>query len=242
MFRVASLALILVGCASASNPGVGGDDGGGDDQPPADAAPVIDTIPIDAAPMMVTLSQNSDATTLTNNGSAQCSNATTGFTSENSWYRVFKLSDSQITSALAVTKVSFGIAVSVGTPTIDIKLGTYAGTVTPTTAQLDTAMITPIMATTHVAPATTQAMAHVEDVPITATIPAGTQLIVEIHAADLTGMSKSFFLGGNNAADTYPAYVRAPGAGCTITQPRSMDDLGFATASPIITVTGTYQP
>lgn len=238
MFRVASLTL-LVGCASASNPGTGVDAG---DDAQVDATPLIDAVPIDAAPMLKTLSQNSDATTLTNTGSVQCSNPDTGYTSENSWYRVFKLSEFGITSALVVSKVSFGIAVSTGTPTIDIKLGTYAGTVTTTTAQLDTAMITPIMATTHVAPATTQAMAHIEDVPIAATIPAGAQLIVEIHAADLTAMSKSFYLGGNNATDTAPAYLRAPGAGCTIMQPRSMDDLAFATSSPIITVTGTYQP
>ncbi len=234
---LATTIVFAAACAAA-----GKNSGTGDDQQPIDASgsgtdtdgAVIDGPDIDAAPVAVTVSQNT-GTTVGSASSVAC--GANGTTSENSWYRVFKLADHNIAGAFQVTSVSFGVQEATGLPNVQVKIGTYAGVVTPAPAQLDTAMITPITAATFAVPNTAATAPTMSTVPITATIPAGGTMIVEVFSPDATGTGKYFYLGGNATGETKPAYLRAPS--CATPQPRTTVALGFPTANLVLTVAGT---
>lgn len=228
----ATTIVFACGCASAGKEV-------GDDQPAIDAnlprdAAVIDGPEIDAAPVAVTLSQTT-ATTVAASSSVAC--GANGTTSENSYYRAFKLADHSITGPFQVTSVSFGVQEASGLPNVQVKIGTYSGVVTPAPAQLDTALVTPIVAATYAVPTTSSSATTTVTVPLSATIPAGGTLIVEVFSPDLTGTGKYFYLGGNGSGEMKPAYLRAPS--CSTPQPRSTVALGFATSNLVLTVSGT---
>ena len=236
------IALLAAGCASA------GGQSGGDDEPPADArpdgttlvdAPGADAPPLDGpGPTAVTLSQTTSST-IGPESSLACGNSD-GTTAENSWYRVFRLADANITGALQVSSVTFGVQESAGMPPVQIKIGTYSGNVQPPPAQLDPTLITPITATTFAVPDTQSTATRTVTVPIVATVPALSQMIVEIYAPSYQGQAKYFYLGGNNGGESRPSYLRAPSTGCGATQPRTTASLGFPTSHLVISVSGTY--
>lgn len=227
----------VVGCASASSDNPGGGDGGGgsgsDASGPRPDGPVIPAdAPIDA-PISVTLSQTTSTTNI-------MSNSTTCGTGENSWYRVFPLAESGVNGPLYITQVTFGAQEAAGAPIADVKLGTYTGAVGGTT--LDVAQITPLANTTATIPALTNP-GNTIVAPITTTVPAGSNLVVEIHVAS-NGTSKYLYIGASNAGETKPGYARAPG--CVdanqnpVTTPTSTAALGRPTSHLNITVTGTH--
>ncbi len=236
---LATTIVFAAACAAA-----GKNSGTGDDQPPIDAkgsdsgtdAAMIDGANIDAAPVMVTLSQNTGAT-VGSASSIACGNNIDSTTAENSWYRVFKLADHSIAGPYQTTAVSFGVQEATGLPNVQVKIGTYSGNVTPPPAQLDTTLITPIVAATFAVPNTAATATTTVTVPISATIPAGGQMIVEVFSPDALGTGKYFYLGGNSLGESKPSYLRAPG--CTTPQPRTTAALGFPTSNLLITVSGT---
>ncbi len=233
----------LVACASA---GVGG--GTGDDEGPTDATVPTDGTLIDAAdpdapgidagPISVTLTQTSSGSVGSNNSIA-CGNSD-GTTAENSWYRIFRLADANITTGLRVTAVTFGVQESQGMPAVQIKIGTYSGNVQPPPAQLDVALISPITAVTFAVPNTASTTPMSVTVPIIANAPALSQIVVEVFSPNLLGTSKYFYLGGNNAGEAKPAYLRAPSGTCATPQPKSTSALGFPMSHLVISVSGTH--
>ena len=93
----------LVACASAGVGGGNGDDGPAIDAPRADGALIADAAEPDApgpdaGPVDVTLTQTTSESVGSNNSIA-CGNPD-GTTAENSWYRVFRLADANITNGL----------------------------------------------------------------------------------------------------------------------------------------------
>jgi len=206
------------GCASAGLDGnTPGPDGGVVDGSVTDGDP--GNPPPDAAPMHVTLSQTSSQA-LSSSSSIACSNNADNTTAENSWYRVFRLADAGVTGELDVISVSFGVQDAAGLPAVQVKLGTYSGTTQPAPTQLDTSLITPLNAVTYNVPNITNTAPMTVNVPISATVPAGAQLVVEVFSPDLAGTGKMFWIGGNTGGETAPAYVRAPA--CSIAQPQSV--------------------
>lgn len=241
-----SLVVVVAGlaaCASANR--AGGDDG---DDPIDASTPVDTTTPIDggpgdgpsvdAAPIEVTLTQTTSAT-IGATSSIACGNPD-GTTAENSWYRVFRLADANITGGLRVVAVTFGVQEALGLPSVQVKIGTYAGALTPPPTQLDTALITPIGAATFSVPNTSSTAPTTVTVPIVANVPALSQMVVEVFAPDLDGTSKYFYLGGNGLGESRPAYLRAPSTGCATPQPRTTAALGFPSSHLVISVTGTH--
>src|SRR5262245_12581465 len=102
---VGPVVALLVGCATASPPGVGGDDDG----EPVDAH-LIDSRPIDApidAPTIrtITLSQTG-VQTVTAGSSIACTQMDTLVTRDNSYYRVFRLADFGVTRPFTPTMVT----------------------------------------------------------------------------------------------------------------------------------------
>src|SRR4051812_1913567 len=163
--RLYAVSIVLVAACAAAGSGTGngnhndaptggGTDasGGGTDASGGgtDATVTTDAPMADAAPVAVTLTQNT-GTTVGSDNSIACGN-TDGTTAENSWYRVFKLTDSNIVGGFHVTAVSFGVQEATGMPNVQVKIGTYSGNVTPPPTQLDTGLVTPITAATFAVP------------------------------------------------------------------------------------------
>jgi hypothetical protein len=244
--RLVAVAIVVAAaCASAGKDNGGGgnpdgrqpdsatDSGGGG----TDSAVTIDGPMADAAPVAVTLSQNTNGTMIGSASSVACGAA--GSTAENSWYRVFKLADDNIVGGFRVTAVTFGVQEASGLPNVQVKIGTYSGNVTPPPTQLDTALITPLNAATFAVPNTAAAAATTVTVPITANVPALSQMIVEVFSPDLSGTGRYFYIGGNAAGETKPSYLRAPSGNCATPQPRTTGALGFPNSHLVITVSGT---
>jgi hypothetical protein len=159
-------------------------------------------------------------------------------TSDGGWYRVFSLPAAGVDGGFSVTKVSLGICFAVGSvdgPTIGLKVGTYAGGAAD--AALDLSKVSPIKsASTEIAP--TQ-ISKVVDIPIQASIPAGSNLIVEIDLPDFEGTGQQVNMGFTASGEQKPGYVRSPL--CGPATPMTTSGAGLPNAHFVLTVTGSPQ-
>jgi hypothetical protein len=230
--------LVIAGCARAGerNHIVGGIVDGGV-RSDADDFPEPDASPIDAAPGQLTLSQTTSGTITLKNSFACADNSL--FTFQNSYYRVFRLADFNITSTLHVTQVDFGIqTATAGSGTQQparVNLGTYAGTPQGTT--LDLAQVRSISSADIQIP---NGSGTRMTVPITGDIAATTSVIVELAIPDGTAAGNKFFVGSNAQGERSPGYTRA--TDCQFNSPTTMqsiaDQQGFGQVSLVMTVTG----
>ncbi len=246
--RALALVLALAGCASAGNgeatidgngggSGSGSGSGGGSGE--INDAPMAP--PIDSGPTTRTLSQ-----TTTNNlkalGSIACANQTSGTTRANNYYRVFDLAAAGITTAFTVSQVSFQIEHCQPGTTVAVRVGTYSGTpgATLTPANIAILASNPNVAVQQVVENTTPPASTpggTVNAPITATIPAGQKLLVEVDAADGNNVY-SFYMGANDGGESAPGYVMAPT--CNINTPTSITQAAGAPVHLLLTVTGQY--
>jgi hypothetical protein len=197
--------------------------------------------------MTRTLTQTTSQTLKAGNTLA-CGNATG--TRANNYYRVFDLPAMGITGPFSVTQVSFQVEhchhnSNTGC-TLAVRVGTYNGT---PGATLSTAAMTILASNASVAvpeiienpgppPVTPGGTVNA---PVTATIPAGSKLLVEVDAPDGAN-TYSFYMGSNDGGEGGLGYILAPI--CSITTPQNISGmLGTAPAAPrhlLLTVTGTY--
>nr|HEX4315024.1 hypothetical protein [Kofleriaceae bacterium] len=263
-------AILFVGCAKAGAPGGGG--GGGGDQVDAgfgggtqdashgivrpDAEPGIDAArPIDAAPIpdarpgvqQVTLSQTTKTDLVADNAVA-CP-ATHAGTAANQYYRIFDLATLGITSDFTVNTVSFQVedceSLDGDGTSVSVRVGTYTGTI-GTTLQANAIAI---------AQSVTAQVPEVDEdfdgdttpggtvnQPITATIAAGSKLIIEVDAPD-GDEEDQFYIGTNGEGQSAAGFVSSPRCSPPGTTPTDVNTLntGF-TDDLLMTVTGTYQP
>jgi hypothetical protein len=255
MLRVMSLARLLAtvvigswvaGCAQAVPAGSSGDDEPGSPDAPSgdtpdasvsdtDAGVVADAAPgapdaappaPDARPGPITLSQTTTDQITRGTG---CWDGW-GTNEATHYYRAFKLADFGVTGELAVSEIQFGVfrAVSSGwnvEQPLTVRLHTLTGDVVSTDGL------------TEIASATVQVRdgdRQVVEAPITATVPAGGTLVVELAVA---ATNHYFSLGANSGGERVPAYVRAPS--CDV---RNLSELARQTYPPahaLISVTGT---
>jgi hypothetical protein len=235
---------LVTACASGGKPGVAPDTG--DDQadapvrpdaPDIDAPSHVDAAMPDAPqqPVTVTLQETVNNTIAAANSIA-CGNGVPE-TRDNTWYRAFALSDFGISNDFHVTQISFAIQESAGTPSVQVKIGSYAGTVGGTT--INTAMITALNAVTVPIPATTTGESV--PAPITADIPAGGKFVVQIAAPDQLGTGKYVYIGASNGGENKPSYISSVGCGITTpTRPIDVDPTQFPNVDMIILVTGNH--
>lgn len=240
----------LAACATAgkdSNVGErpdanGGGKPDGSTQPPPDAAPLPDAPP---GQTQLTLSQTNDMTPAAGQGQA-CGHSVfnnTVATADNSWYRVFKLSDYGVTGAFSVQRVTFYSDYAWGGSTTSqpatLKIGTYAGTLE--VDRLTPASITNIVSQPISIPDNTGAPAAVVT-NVTATIPAGANLIVEIDLPDGNADGNYFYIGVSAGGEQKKGYIRATPSACGFTSPTSLvspTGLNIANNAVLLTVTGT---
>jgi hypothetical protein len=229
----AALLGCLVGCASA------GAQNAGDDEPPADAPDP----PIDApsGPVTETLSQTTSSNIAPGN-TINCTvsqNNVPVRTDDNSYYRVFPLASAGISGPFDLTSIAFGVETAQnpgGTQDVTVNVGTYSGTFDQATMSLTVAQLQQL-ATTTVAVANGDGTTI--NVPITATIPANSNLYVELTSLEAT--NNFLYPGSNNGGETFPSFLRA--AGCGANLPTAYASLAPGTpVHLIITVTGTHTP
>ncbi len=184
-------------------------------------------------PTMKTLAQTTDRTTITTANSVACADNTTGYTDENSYYRVFDLAAAGINSTFTVSSVHIGIeqaASGGGSQSIDVHLYTVNGT--PSIANLSE--IGSANATV-----TDQSSSFI-DVPITGSAPGGSQLAVGIHSPDGTTASNTFYVGSNAGGESSPGYILA--TTCMVNDLSTTNAIGYPDMNMLIEVTGTYTP
>ena len=242
--RCLALALLAtVGCASATT---SADDdeqidarAGNDGSLPPDAALPIDArlidAPIDAPPVQTaTLSQSSSLVIAADNSLA-CTQTSTGFTSENSYYRAFRLADHGVTTAFTANRIDVAVENAVAgagtSQTIQVKLYTVAGT-------FPAGVLTQIAGQVVTVPNTTTGTT----IPVTLSPPgiaaAGSTVVAEVYVPDGRTVGNTFFIGSNTAAETGPSYIRAPD--CSASNPVTFASTGNPGVHVILTVTGTY--
>ena len=166
------------------------------------------------------------------------SNTTTSWTSRNSYYRVFQLSNYGINGTFHVTGIDFIISAASNSPMLNIGVGTYNGTTGGNT--INSAGITLTQTTTFTPPNTTTATP--QHIAIAADITGN--LIVEIDQGTAGTASNAllFYMGANEAGESAPGYISS--ADCSLTTPTSMDSEAQMQATPthanmVLTVTGS---
>jgi len=234
--------LLASACATGGTPGDAPDGGlissndAGDEAP--DATPMVD-----AGPTMVDMTQSTSMTGEA--GSIACIGSVNGVPQnnrDNSYYRIFDLPALGITNDLLVSKVAIGIesaTAGVGTTQpINVKLHTLSGSFVA--ANLTQLVSAPVQVANQTA--------TVLDVNMSATVPGGSLLVVEVEIPDADGgPNHLFFIGSNTLGESAPSYLRSTTCGFAEPVPistLSVDDGMGGTTNPtmhlIMSVTGTH--
>ena len=157
------------------------------------------------------------------NTNAACSSGTNPNTtaSDNAYLRFFNLASFGITGAYNVTNVQYGVA-TVRTPTLLAGFPVTVKLYTTTSATFTTTTFP--AAFTEVASVTTNVQelqaGTLITVPITATIPAGTNLVVSVaYDVQEPGTLNQIFLAANGLGQTAPSYLLSVGCGATTPTP-----------------------
>jgi hypothetical protein len=219
-------------------PGVARPDAGGEEPPPPrpDAAPPIVPIP-DGGRTETVLSQNLSEE-IEDLHSIACvqrnDNGDPVQTRENSFYRVFALEDEGVAGDFAVSAVRFGVE-SARTP----DQTSLAGVVRLHT--LDGAF--ELGGMTEIASAPVDIAPQdgtVVEVPIAATVEAGSTLVAELFIENQNAVGRLFFIGSNSQGQTAPSYLRAPSQGCALPEPTDLADVGdgFPDVHVVLSVRG----
>ncbi len=131
---------------------------------------------------------------------------------ESSYYRVFNLVGEGVAGDFSVSAVHIGVE-SASSP---------GGGAQPATVRLHTlegpflvAGLTEIAAADIDVPE--QALSSL-DVPMSADVPAGSILVVELFIPQSSARDL-FFIGSNNLGQSAPDFMRAPAAGCNLLEP-----------------------
>ncbi len=235
-------ALVLGACTSAKfGDGGGGEDagaasdaGGGEVEPPTpDAAPPAP----DAGTIVLTQSQSTDIVGFTGVSCFDDNDVQT----VNSFYRVFDLAAEGITGPIQVTKVTFGVeecvSGSTGLP-VTVILRALEGEFSADQNQLALAnMSGPPLGSAETTipevafPGEGQLGGILHEVPIQATVPAGTRLVVEVaHQALQPG--QALLLGANRLAQDGFTYWRA--AECDLAEPVNPDTVDDEAGDPFV--------
>lgn len=152
-----------------------------------------------------------------------------GMHTDNSYLRIFDLvGDFSINEDIEISSIEFGIekAVSGGGVSQPVTVNIYTLTGAFIFANLS------LIATTDIE--IPDQTLSIYSAPITALIPLGSQLVIEIFTPDGQPSNNSFYLGSNNLGETAPSYLAA--AGCGIPEPLTTGAIGFPQMQMVINV------
>ncbi|NJD56879.1 MAG: fibronectin type III domain-containing protein, partial [Nitrospirae bacterium] len=145
-----------------------------------------------------------------------------GIHTDNSYWRTFTLSDFGVLGDMSVCSVEIGVEQATapsGSQPLTIRLYTssqpfpagYPGSLT-LIGSVDTTVANGTALT-------------VIDVPVTAAVPAGSELVVEVFTPNGQAAGNSFFIGSNSSGQSSPSYISA--GDCGVTAPTDVAALGF---------------
>lgn len=177
------------------------------------------------------ISQNATPNTVSTTGSVACGNSAGGYTSDNSYYRVFKLADYGINYDYKVTNVAIGVQTANADFPVEFSLSTYTGTFpNGSSSYLSGGMI-------EVGPSKMGGMAD-SGTSYTQVIPAGSTFVLEV-LHDGQANTEQFYFGTNPGGQTGLSYLMSEGCGLTTPIATGTGALaGFATAKWVMTITG----
>jgi subtilisin family serine protease len=187
--------------------------------------------PSGSCPPTITESSSQD---ITSGNSVACNDNTSGFTVENHYWRAFDMASFTGGAEYDITAISFGIE----------QATSGSGTGQPVTVNLYTNSGAPFPGGTLTLLATSGSInipdqsLSIFDVPIAATVPAGTpELVMEVTNPDGVEAGNMFFIGSNASPETAPSYLSA--ADCGIPDPTTTADIGFPDMHIVFNVDGT---
>jgi hypothetical protein len=164
--------------------------------------------------------------------SVGCHYTLNGFTTENFYLRVFDLPNQfGINNPINITSIDFGIELASagtgGAQPVTVNIFTLSGPLQFSNLVLIASQVISV-------PDQTLSMMNV---PISAAIPAGSVLVVEIFTPDGEASGNTFYIGSNNLPQTGPSYIAAPL--CGITEPVTTEAIGFADMHYVMNVYAT---
>jgi hypothetical protein len=154
-------------------------------------------------------------------------------TTDNSWYRIFRLGEMGVDRPLTVHRVNFGVQTAIGDTRVKVSIGTYAGH--PGSVELDVTKIDLLGLTTIAVPDGTTQMMQANFPAIT--VPQSANLIVEIRSEGYQD-GRFFYLGATRSTETIPGYLRAPT--CNVPNPVMTSGLGYSQTHLVLSVAGSY--
>ncbi len=250
-YRGLALACLLAGCAEAGKESnLGAHPDGGFNRPDSGGKTYLDAPPVqpDAPPGMQTktLSQTTSST-IAGGTSIACPSPAGLGTAPNNYYRVFDLSSFGISTDFHVSKVSFQIedceSGGATCTTVSVYVGTYSGT---PGATLSTSGMTMLGSNTNVSvPLVTESGTSTPggtvDATLSATIPAGSKMYVEVDAPDGAN-TYQFYMGANASGQSGKGYASSPDGTCNPpgATPTDIGSLATAEIDLLLTVTGSY--
>ncbi|MCD0478085.1 T9SS type A sorting domain-containing protein [Chryseobacterium sp. LC2016-29] len=182
------------------------------------------------------LTQNATPNVVSSAGSVSCSSQAEGYTSDNSYYRVFKLSDYGINYDYNITNVAFGVqTASAQSFPVSVSIHTLTGT------SLPTGTLTAVGAAVPVSVSATNNLGMVNTgTNLTRTIPSGSTFVVKIwHDGSTAVPPQQFFMGTNSGAQTGPSYLSSTDCGGIPPTATGTGALAsFASAKWVMTITG----
>ncbi len=235
------------GCAKGMSSGDGDDtgddtsdgtgDGTGDgiDQPDASVVDRADAAPHEDPPDAGDTGGGEVTITHSNSMALEASTGVScqsGFgDKKNSWYRVFDLPAMGIDGRVDVDQVTFGVqeaSAGDGSQPVTVKLHRLQGDfVVANLTQIGTAKVTVPDETLTIV-----------DVPISATVQAGSTLVAEITVPNGEFRGDYFFPGANSSGQTGPTWVKSE---CGGPQPEDAASLGFPDFHLVLAVHGVEQ-
>jgi subtilisin family serine protease len=198
---------------------------------PGGITPTPTPTPGGSCPPTITQSTSQDITAL---NSVACTDNATGFTVENHYWRAFDMSTFTGGLEYDITSVSFGIeqATSGSGTGQPLTVNLYANSGAPFPGGTLT-----LLGSSGEINIPDQSLS-IFDLPIAATVPAGTlELVMEVTTPDGVAAGNDFFVGSNASPETGPSYLSA--ADCGIPDPVTTGDIGFPNMHIVFNVNGT---
>lgn len=182
--------------------------------------------PAVAAATGTTTISHSLSTQVLPENSVACADNQTGFTRVNRFLRVFHLADFGLEHGFEVSEVMFGIERLEPAADIVVNLYTVDGA-------LSFVNFTRLATQTVSLPAQQGSQVIV---PIQASVPAGSTLVMEVVPPDMVDVGGGYFPGSNDAGQTAPSYTAAPACGAH--DPVTFASIGFGHVHLVMTVSG----
>ena len=189
-----------------------------------------------------TISHSADLTLGTTNVACNAGTAPNTTASDNRYYRFFELSTFGITANYLVTNVQFGLQ-TLNIPTLPdgfpVTVKIFTSTETDFPLNFPASYTELASVTTNMTPANVGTLVSIS-MPVTALIPAGSNLLVEVgYAAQAAGSLNRIFLSANDFGQTAPSYIAS--TACSIANPTDLAAVGpgFPNAHFILSVDGT---